>query len=61
MVYAGASPHRAALCARALERTGFRGTRMAPEPVLEAGFLTEAGTAAEGRLISTAYLTSSPS
>ncbi|MGW0576645.1 protein kinase domain-containing protein [Streptomyces sp. NPDC002920] len=56
VVYAGASPHRAALCARALEQAGFRGTRMAPEPVLEAEFLTEAGTAAEGWLISTAYV-----
>ncbi|MGA5501119.1 bifunctional serine/threonine-protein kinase/ABC transporter substrate-binding protein [Streptomyces umbrinus] len=56
VVYAGASPHRAARCARALERAGFRGTRMAPEPVLQTAFLTEAGPAAEGWVISTAYV-----
>ncbi|WP_329265656.1 bifunctional serine/threonine-protein kinase/ABC transporter substrate-binding protein [Streptomyces sp. NBC_01478] len=56
VVYAGASPHRGALCARALERAGFKGTLMAPEPVLETGFLTEAGTAAEGWLFSTTYV-----
>ena len=56
VVYAGASPHRAALCARALEQAGFRGTRMAAEPVLETEFLTEAGAAAEGWLFSTSYV-----
>ncbi|MGA6221840.1 bifunctional serine/threonine-protein kinase/ABC transporter substrate-binding protein [Streptomyces umbrinus] len=56
VVYAGTSPHRAARCARALERAGFRGTRMAPEPVLQTAFLTEAGPAAEGWVISTAYV-----
>ncbi|MEV6498398.1 bifunctional serine/threonine-protein kinase/ABC transporter substrate-binding protein [Streptomyces prunicolor] len=56
VVYAGASPHRAALCARALEQAGFRGTRMAAEPVLETEFLTEAGAAAEGWLFSTTYV-----
>ncbi|MGW3414823.1 bifunctional serine/threonine-protein kinase/ABC transporter substrate-binding protein [Streptomyces sp. NPDC000888] len=56
VVYAGNSPHRAALCARALEQAGFRGTRMATEPVLETEFLTEAGTAAEGWLISATYV-----
>ncbi|MEV0555298.1 bifunctional serine/threonine-protein kinase/ABC transporter substrate-binding protein [Streptomyces sp. NPDC050597] len=55
VVYGGSSPHRAALCARALEEAGFRGTRMAPEPVLQAAFLTEAGPAAEGWVISTTY------
>jgi ABC-type branched-subunit amino acid transport system substrate-binding protein len=56
VVYAGASPHRGALCARALERAGFTGTRMASEPVLATGFLTEAGPAAEGWLFSTTYV-----
>ncbi|MFI6335448.1 bifunctional serine/threonine-protein kinase/ABC transporter substrate-binding protein [Streptomyces sp. NPDC050535] len=56
VVYAGASPHRAALCARALRRAGFQGTRMASEPVLEAAFLTEAGPAAEGWVICTTYV-----
>ncbi|MDV9173057.1 ABC transporter substrate-binding protein, partial [Streptomyces sp. W16] len=56
VVYAGNSPHRGALCARALEQAGFKGTRMATEPVLETGFLTEAGTAAEGWLFATTYV-----
>ncbi|MFI6276393.1 bifunctional serine/threonine-protein kinase/ABC transporter substrate-binding protein [Streptomyces sp. NPDC050988] len=55
VVYGGSSPHRAARCARALEQAGFGGTRMAPEPVLEAAFLTEAGAAAEGWVITTSY------
>ncbi|MGW2287150.1 bifunctional serine/threonine-protein kinase/ABC transporter substrate-binding protein [Streptomyces phaeochromogenes] len=56
VVYGGSSPHRAALCARALEQAGFGGPRMAPEPVLEAAFLTEAGPAAEGWVITTSYV-----
>ncbi|UIX35602.1 bifunctional serine/threonine-protein kinase/ABC transporter substrate-binding protein [Streptomyces sp. GQFP] len=56
VVYGGTSPHRAALCARALAQAGFRGTRMAPEPVLEPAFLKEAGAAAEGWLISATYV-----
>ncbi|MCX4908410.1 bifunctional serine/threonine-protein kinase/ABC transporter substrate-binding protein [Streptomyces sp. NBC_00878] len=56
VVYAGSSPHRAALCARALQQAGFRGTRMAPEPVLQPAFLTEAGPAAEGWVITTTYV-----
>ncbi|WP_443060555.1 bifunctional serine/threonine-protein kinase/ABC transporter substrate-binding protein [Streptomyces sp. NBC_00459] len=56
VVYSGTSPHRAALCARSLVRAGFQGTRMAPEPVLEPTFLTEAGAAAEGWLISATYV-----
>ncbi|MFH8463896.1 bifunctional serine/threonine-protein kinase/ABC transporter substrate-binding protein [Streptomyces sp. NPDC017991] len=56
VVYAGTSPHRAARCARALARAGFRGTRMAPEPVLTTAFLKEAGPAAEGWVISTTYV-----
>ncbi|MET7356033.1 ABC transporter substrate-binding protein [Streptomyces mirabilis] len=56
VVYGGASPHRAARLARALEQTRFKGTRMAPEPVLEMAFLTEAGPAAEGWVISATYV-----
>ncbi|WP_443043511.1 bifunctional serine/threonine-protein kinase/ABC transporter substrate-binding protein [Streptomyces sp. NBC_00358] len=56
VVYGGSSPHRAARCARALEQAGFRGTRMAPEPVLEAAFLSEAGPAAEGWVICATYV-----
>ncbi|MEV2196715.1 bifunctional serine/threonine-protein kinase/ABC transporter substrate-binding protein [Streptomyces phaeochromogenes] len=56
VVYAGSSPHRAARCARALEQAGFRGTRMAPEPVLQTAFLKEAGRAAEGWIVVTTYV-----
>ncbi|MGW3936003.1 bifunctional serine/threonine-protein kinase/ABC transporter substrate-binding protein [Streptomyces phaeochromogenes] len=56
VVYAGSSPHRAARCALALERAGFRGTRMAPEPVLQTAFLKEAGRAAEGWVMVTTYV-----
>ena len=56
VVYAGDSPHRGALCARALEQAGFKGTRMATEPVLQSGFLTEAGAAAEGWVFGTSYV-----
>ncbi|MDQ0952243.1 ABC-type branched-subunit amino acid transport system substrate-binding protein [Streptomyces phaeochromogenes] len=56
VVYAGSSPHRAALCARALEQAGFRGPRMAPEPVLQTAFVTEAGRAAEGWVMVTTYV-----
>ncbi|WP_308401260.1 bifunctional serine/threonine-protein kinase/ABC transporter substrate-binding protein [Streptomyces sp. AC512_CC834] len=67
VVYAGASPARAARCARALRRTGFDGPRMAPEPVLSPElpadghaarfpFIEEAGDAAEGWLCVTAYV-----
>ncbi|WP_328499391.1 bifunctional serine/threonine-protein kinase/ABC transporter substrate-binding protein [Streptomyces sp. NBC_00414] len=56
VVYAGASPHRAARCARALRQAGFRGTCMAPEPVLQTAFLTEAGPAAEGWVMVTTYV-----
>ncbi|MDQ1028978.1 ABC-type branched-subunit amino acid transport system substrate-binding protein [Streptomyces umbrinus] len=56
VVYAGSSPHRAARCARALEQAGFRGTRMAPEPVLQTAFLKEAGRAAEGWVMVTTYV-----
>ncbi|MER5899794.1 bifunctional serine/threonine-protein kinase/ABC transporter substrate-binding protein [Streptomyces mirabilis] len=56
VVYGGVSPHRAARLARALEQARFKGTRMAPEPVLETAFLTEAGPAAEGWVISATYV-----
>ncbi|MFI6548464.1 bifunctional serine/threonine-protein kinase/ABC transporter substrate-binding protein [Streptomyces prunicolor] len=56
VVYAGASPHRGARCARALEQAGFKGTRMAAEPVLGTEFLREADAAAEGWLFSTSYV-----
>jgi ABC-type branched-subunit amino acid transport system substrate-binding protein len=56
VVYGGSSPHRAARCARALEQAGFRGTRMGPEPILEAAFIEEAGRAAEGWVICTSYV-----
>ncbi|MGW3645041.1 bifunctional serine/threonine-protein kinase/ABC transporter substrate-binding protein [Streptomyces sp. NPDC000878] len=56
VVYGGISPSRAARCARELRQAGFRGTCMAPEPVLGAAFLTEAGPAAEGWVIATTYV-----
>jgi len=56
VVYGGVSPSRAARCARELRQAGFRGTCMAPEPVLGAAFLTEAGPAAEGWVIATTYV-----
>ncbi|AXK37015.1 serine/threonine protein kinase [Streptomyces armeniacus] len=66
VVFVGASPRRAALCARALDRAGFDGVRMAPEPVLrpelpaDGGrarlpFLAEAGDAAQGWVCVTTY------
>ncbi|WP_329385422.1 bifunctional serine/threonine-protein kinase/ABC transporter substrate-binding protein [Streptomyces sp. NBC_01716] len=56
VVYAGTSPARAARCARALAETGFRGTRLAREPVLQPAFLDEAGAAADGWVIVTTYV-----
>ena len=56
VVYGGVSPSRAARCARELRQAGFRGTCMAPEPVLGAAFLTEGGPAAEGWVIATTYV-----
>lgn len=55
VVYCGTSPHRAARCALALSKAGFRGTRMAREPVLQPSFLTEAGSAADGWVLVTTY------
>jgi eukaryotic-like serine/threonine-protein kinase len=55
-VYGGTSPHRAALCARALRQAGFTGTCVASQAVLEDAFLTEAGAASEGWVISATYV-----
>ncbi|MFB7339343.1 bifunctional serine/threonine-protein kinase/ABC transporter substrate-binding protein [Streptomyces hydrogenans] len=55
VLYAGASPRRAGLCARALAREGFDGLCGGIEPVLEREFLATAGSAAEGWLIGTSY------
>ncbi|WP_405825048.1 bifunctional serine/threonine-protein kinase/ABC transporter substrate-binding protein [Streptomyces sp. NBC_00838] len=55
VVYCGTSPSRAARCARALAESGFRGTRMAREPVLRPPFLAAAGAAADGWVIVTTY------
>jgi ABC-type branched-subunit amino acid transport system substrate-binding protein len=55
VVYGGASPRRAALCALALRRAGFTGACVATQPVLEDAFLTGAGAAAEGWVISATY------
>ena len=51
MIFAGATPARAAACARALTNAGFRGTRVADEHILSPAFLA----AAEGWWISTGY------
>ncbi|MFJ9033119.1 bifunctional serine/threonine-protein kinase/ABC transporter substrate-binding protein [Streptomyces sp. NPDC102274] len=56
VVYGGTSPHRAALCARALRGAGFTGICLATQPVLEKAFLTEAGGAAEKWVISATYV-----
>ncbi|QHY98827.1 Serine/threonine-protein kinase AfsK [Streptomyces sp. S4.7] len=56
VVYCGTSPSRAARCARALSESGFRGTRMAREPVLQAPFVAEAGPAADGWAVVTTYV-----
>ncbi|MEU9855395.1 bifunctional serine/threonine-protein kinase/ABC transporter substrate-binding protein [Streptomyces sp. NPDC047974] len=54
--YAGLSPRRAGLCARALARAGFRGLRGGIETLLEPEFLTTAGSAAEGWYIGASYV-----
>ncbi|MFD0317087.1 bifunctional serine/threonine-protein kinase/ABC transporter substrate-binding protein [Streptomyces flavalbus] len=55
VVFAGASPRRAAACARALAAEGFTGPRAAYEPVMRPAFLTEAGDAAEGWVFGAPY------
>ncbi|MEI5102211.1 bifunctional serine/threonine-protein kinase/ABC transporter substrate-binding protein [Streptomyces sp. PmtG] len=56
VVYAGSSPRRAALAARALRDQGHTGLRGAVEPVLQPEFLSAAGPAAEGWLFGTSYV-----
>ncbi|MFI9584945.1 bifunctional serine/threonine-protein kinase/ABC transporter substrate-binding protein [Streptomyces sp. NPDC052236] len=56
VVFGGNSPHRAALCARALNAAGFKGARTGLGIVLELEFLTEAGAAAEGWVFGTPYI-----
>ncbi|MFJ7157163.1 ABC transporter substrate-binding protein [Streptomyces sp. NPDC101118] len=48
VVYAGTSPARAALLARALAREGFRGPRVAPQYAMGPAFLRGAGAAGTG-------------
>ncbi|MFB6529486.1 bifunctional serine/threonine-protein kinase/ABC transporter substrate-binding protein [Streptomyces sp. NPDC056399] len=54
--FAGASPHRAALCARALREQGYRGPCGSVEYVLQPEFLAVAGPAAEGWYFGTGYV-----
>ncbi|MEO3978487.1 bifunctional serine/threonine-protein kinase/ABC transporter substrate-binding protein [Streptomyces sp. CAU 1734] len=56
VVYAGSSPVRAALLARALAGRGHTGPCGAPEPVLQPEFLARAGKAAEGWVFGTSYI-----
>ncbi|MFF8411548.1 bifunctional serine/threonine-protein kinase/ABC transporter substrate-binding protein [Streptomyces omiyaensis] len=55
LLYAGTSPRRAGLCARALAGEGFDGLCGGIEPLLEREFLATAGPAAEGWFIGTSY------
>ncbi|MER8042229.1 bifunctional serine/threonine-protein kinase/ABC transporter substrate-binding protein [Streptomyces sp. NPDC094032] len=48
VMYLGTSPRRAALCAQALERRGYRGPIGSVQAVLRPEFLAAAGPAAEG-------------
>ncbi|MFF3625275.1 bifunctional serine/threonine-protein kinase/ABC transporter substrate-binding protein [Streptomyces sp. NPDC002467] len=48
VVYAGTSPQRAGLLARALADAGFKGPRAGIQPIMEPEFLAAAGPAAEG-------------
>ncbi|MFE3288721.1 branched-chain amino acid ABC transporter substrate-binding protein, partial [Streptomyces sp. NPDC059233] len=48
VVYAGISPQRAGLLARALADAGFQGPRAGIQPIMEPEFLAAAGPAAEG-------------
>ncbi|MFE6852234.1 bifunctional serine/threonine-protein kinase/ABC transporter substrate-binding protein [Streptomyces sp. NPDC057674] len=54
--FAGASPRRAALCARALREQGYRGPCGSVEYVLQPEFLAVAGPAAEGWYFGTGYV-----
>ncbi|MEU6165351.1 bifunctional serine/threonine-protein kinase/ABC transporter substrate-binding protein [Streptomyces tanashiensis] len=54
--YAGTSPRRAALCAKALARQGYKGPCGSTEQVLQPVFLSLAGPAAEGWYFGTSYV-----
>ncbi|MEV4425033.1 bifunctional serine/threonine-protein kinase/ABC transporter substrate-binding protein [Streptomyces sp. NPDC049602] len=54
--YAGTSPRRAALCAKALARQGYKGPCGSTEQVLQPEFLSLAGPAAEGWYFGTSYV-----
>ncbi|MCX5392498.1 bifunctional serine/threonine-protein kinase/ABC transporter substrate-binding protein [Streptomyces sp. NBC_00094] len=56
VMFAGMSPRRAALCARALRDQGYRGPCGSVEYVLQPEFLTVAGPAAEGWYFGTGYV-----
>ncbi|MEU3482407.1 bifunctional serine/threonine-protein kinase/ABC transporter substrate-binding protein [Streptomyces sp. NPDC033754] len=56
VMYAGDSPRRAALCAKALREQGYDGPCGTVEYVLQPEFLTLAGPAAEGWYFGTSYV-----
>ncbi|MFF9195524.1 bifunctional serine/threonine-protein kinase/ABC transporter substrate-binding protein [Streptomyces sp. NPDC014779] len=56
VMYAGNSPRRAALCAKALRQQGYRGPCGSVEPALRPEFLAVAGPAAEGWYFGTGYV-----
>ncbi|MEU8758043.1 bifunctional serine/threonine-protein kinase/ABC transporter substrate-binding protein [Streptomyces sp. NPDC048659] len=56
VLYAGRSPRRAALCAKALREQGYRGPCGSVEAVLRPEFLTVAGPAAEGWYFGAGYV-----
>ncbi|MDV5147676.1 bifunctional serine/threonine-protein kinase/ABC transporter substrate-binding protein [Streptomyces sp. SBC-4] len=56
VLYAGDSPRRAALCAKALRAQGYQGACGSVEYVLQPEFLTLAGPAAEGWYFGTGYV-----
>ncbi|ADI04876.1 putative serine/threonine protein kinase [Streptomyces bingchenggensis BCW-1] len=55
VVFGGLAP-RAALFARELASAGFTGARLATQPVIDAAFLKRAGAAANGWLLSSAFI-----
>ncbi|MFE2010900.1 bifunctional serine/threonine-protein kinase/ABC transporter substrate-binding protein [Streptomyces sp. NPDC059491] len=56
VLFAGSSPRRAALCARALRDQGYRGPCGSVEYALQPEFLTVAGPASEGWYFGTGYV-----
>ncbi|MFH8625449.1 ABC transporter substrate-binding protein [Streptomyces vietnamensis] len=56
LYYAGTSPRRAALCAKALVRQGYKGPCGSAEQVLQPEFLSLAGPAAEGWYFGASYV-----